>query len=79
MLRPVVFGRAIAGLALGFAAGFAVGFVTGFAAGLVATVGLVTGLIAGACLGAGKTTAGADFTGFGRIGVSTLESRPDCG
>lgn len=74
MLRPVVFGRATAGLTLGFA----VGFVMGFAAGLIVTVGFTTGLIAGACLGV-AITAGADLTGFGRTGVSTLGSRADCG
>jgi hypothetical protein len=55
-------------LTRGFAAGFATSFVTGF----------TTGLIAGTCFGV-AITAGADFTGFGRTGVSMLESRPDCG
>lgn len=75
MLLPVVFGRAKAGLTRGFAAGFALGFATG----LIEILGFATGLIAGACFGVGKTTAGADLTGFGRTGVSTLESRADCG
>lgn len=63
-LLPVALGRATAGLAVGFTAGFV--------AGLTVTVGLAAGLRAGACLGAGVVTAGADLTGFGRIGVSTF-------
>ena len=43
-----------------------------FALLLSPTVGLAAGFRAGDCLGAGVVTAGADLTGFGRIGVSTF-------
>jgi hypothetical protein len=65
MLLPVVFGRTIVDLLLDFTAGLT---------GLMVIAGLAAGLMAGACFGAGLITAGVDFTGFGRIGVSTFES-----
>jgi hypothetical protein len=76
----VVFGRATAGVLRGFAVGLRLGF--GLLIGLLVIVGLRGGLLAGTCFGA--ITAGADLTGFGRIGVSMFWlsfwlSPPACG
>jgi hypothetical protein len=78
MLLPVVFGRAVTVLVRGFAAGLMAGLMLGLLAGLTFgfPLGLISGLLAGVCFGA--ITAGADLTGFDRVGVSMFcSSRPD--